>query len=236
MGEIMTDKEHTYIVVGCKSWNKYIFDTVISRYPGNWVYIDDPGQISEEVLGRYNPRYIFFLHWSRIVPDCITELFECVCFHMTDVPFGRGGSPLQNLILRGYEVTKLSALRMVHGLDAGPVYIKHELSLNGSAEEIYMRATRLAAKMIEDIILHKPVPEPQSGNPELFRRRTPEQSELPQMEKLDSVYDFIRMLDADDYPHAFLEYKGFRFEFRRASLYDQKIIADVVITKIAEQK
>jgi methionyl-tRNA formyltransferase len=42
------------------------------------------------------------------------------------------------------------------------------------------------------------------------------------------------MLDADSYPHAFIVYEGYRFEFTRASLYEGKIIADVVITKAEE--
>ena len=42
---------------------------------------------------------------------------------MTDLPFGRGGSPLQNLIVRGYKETMLSAIKCVGEVDAGPIYI-----------------------------------------------------------------------------------------------------------------
>jgi len=31
----------------------------------------------------------------------IFENYEIILFHMTDLPYGRGGSPLQNLIVRG---------------------------------------------------------------------------------------------------------------------------------------
>jgi len=55
---------------------------------------------------------------------------------MTYMPYGRGGSPLQNLIVRGYRHTKLTALRMVEEFDAGPVYLKEDLCLEGNAEEI----------------------------------------------------------------------------------------------------
>ncbi len=37
--------------------------------------------------------------------------------HMTDVPYGRGGSPLQNLIARGHTSTKLTAMRMTAEVD-----------------------------------------------------------------------------------------------------------------------
>jgi methionyl-tRNA formyltransferase len=42
----------------------------------------------------------------------------------------------------------------------------------------------------------------------------------------------IRMLDADGYPRAFLNYSGFRFEFSRSALYDGRVVADVRITPI----
>ncbi len=178
------------------------------------------------------PRYVFFLHWSLRVPEAWLEQHECVCFHMTDVPYGRGGSPLQNLIQRGHRETKLTALRMVNEMDAGPVYAKETLSLEGNAEEIYLRAGRLSAEIIARMIRGHPEPEPQAGNPLIFKRRKPEQSALPpDLPDLGALHDFIRMLDAEGYPKAFLEHGGFRLEFSRAALYDGRLVADVSITR-----
>ncbi len=164
------------------------------------------------------------------MPAEIVQAYECVCFHMGDVPYGRGGSPLQNLIVQGHRRTKLTALRMVEEIDAGPVYLKEELSLEGSAEEIYIRASGLAAKMIRQILEGSIEPVPQTGEAVVFRRREPKESAIPRVEALQALYDFIRMLDAEGYPHAFLEHEDFRYEFRRAALYDGRIEADVVIT------
>ena len=183
-----------------------------------------------EIIKHLSPQYIFFLHWSWIVPIEITNNYECVCFHMTDVPYGRGGSPLQNLIVRGHRLTKLTALRMCEGMDAGPVYLKKDLSLEGSAEEIYMRATHLSFEMIKQIISKEIQPIEQSGKPTVFRRRTPAESKIPKLQALDQLHDFIRMLDAEGYPKAYLEFEGFRFEFSRACLYSDGIKADVTIT------
>ncbi|MEZ5300570.1 MAG: hypothetical protein R3F11_07915 [Verrucomicrobiales bacterium] len=46
-------------------------------------------------IGDYDPRMIFFLHWSHKVPAELLDRYECVCFHMTDVLMGAAGSPLQ---------------------------------------------------------------------------------------------------------------------------------------------
>ncbi len=138
-----------YLVLGCKPWSRSVYDEQISLLPGEWRYVGSPGELSAAMVREFAPDYIFFLHWSWKVPQEIVENFECVCFHMTDVPYGRGGSPLQNLILRGHRETKLSALRMTSEFDAGPVYFKEPMSLEGNAEEIYVRAAQLSGKMIE---------------------------------------------------------------------------------------
>lgn len=219
-----------YLVAGCKPWSRRVFDEQLRTLPGKWQYVSGPAELAAAARRRPAPTAIFFLHWSWIVPRAIVERVECVCFHMTDVPYGRGGSPLQNLILRGHRETRLSALRMTAALDAGPVYRKAPLSLEGSAEEIYLRANQLAAEMIRFILKHKPVPQAQSGRIVTFRRRKPAQSLIPSRSSLRDLHDFIRMLDADGYPQAALVHRGFRYEFSRASLYDGRIRADVTIT------
>lgn len=224
-----------YIVAGCKPWSRTIFDEVIFTYPGTWHFVSRPDGLTPEKVSSLAPRYIFFLHWSWKVPSEIVDNYECVCFHMTDVPYGRGGSPLQNLIVRGHRHTKLTALRMAEDFDAGPVYLKEDLCLEGNAEEIYVRASYLSAQMIRYIIKEQPVPQPQVDEPVIFKRRKPHESRIPELPNLQALHDTIRMLDAEGYPRAFLEHGGFRYEFSRASLYDGRIVADVKITTIEQE-
>jgi methionyl-tRNA formyltransferase len=219
-----------YIVAGCKSWHRRVFDEVLSKLVGDWHYVGEKEQLSLAKVRELRPRYAFFLHWSWKVPAEILEEVECVCFHMTDVPYGRGGSPLQNLIVRGHRETRLTALRMTSEMDAGPVYLKRNLSLEGGAEEIYLRASALSADMIQQIVRDEMQPTPQTGEPVKFRRRKPEESQIANVDSLEKLHDFIRMLDAEDYPRAFLSQAGYRFEFSRSALYDGRIVADVRIT------
>ena len=151
---------------------------------------------------------------------------------MTDLPYGRGGSPLQNLIVRGHKETKISAIKVCKDLDAGDIYLKKDLPLYGTAEEIFMRSSSVSVRMIEEIITKNLKPVPQEGKPVVFKRRKPEESNIVDISDLEKMYDYIRMLDAEGYPKAFLETDAFRFEFSRASLKaDKSIIADVRITK-----
>lgn len=186
-------------------------------------------ELTDESLSSFDPLYIFFPHWSWRIPDSILARYECVIFHMTDLPFGRGGSPLQNLIVRGVESTQLSALRCEEVIDAGPIYLKMPLSTLGTAEEVFMRAGKLMMPMIMRIVDERLQPAPQVGAPTVFDRRRPEQGDLAQARSLDEIHDLIRMLDAEGYPKAFLHVGPIRLCFSRASLKPDAIVADVVV-------
>ncbi len=229
-------REPRYLVVGNRPWNRLVFEEVISHFPGKWHFVSRADDMTPENVAKIDPRYVFFLHWSNKVPSAVLDSSECVCFHMTDVPYGRGGSPLQNLIARGHQQTKLTALRMIENFDAGPVYLKEDLSLEGSAEEIYLRASYLSAQMIQDIIEGCIEPVPQAGDPTIFQRRKPLESRIPSLDGLTALFDFIRMLDAEGYPHAYLEHEGFRYQFTGAALRGGRIITDIAITPVRESR
>lgn len=221
------------LIVSEKRWNKELVSHLQSTMPQYAFYlISQKEDFTVERIDSISPVKIFIPHWSYIIPSAIFERYECIVFHMTDLPYGRGGSPLQNLIVRGLTATKLSALRVEAGLDTGPVYLKMDLSLSGTAEEIFVRANKLVGKMIVEIIQNNLQPVPQEGNPVIFKRRKPEQSDMSGLEKLEEIFDYIRMLDADGYPHAYIEKGEFRYEFTRASIKaDGSIVADVKITE-----
>lgn len=224
-----------FVVVSSKPWHRATFDRISREESGSWYYVSTQEELKLS-LEHASPRYIFFLHWNWLVPQEIWQQYECVCFHMTDVPYGRGGSPLQNLILDGQTETKVTALRMVEEMDAGPVYAKRTMALDGRAEEIYLRAGELCWEMIRWIIANEPVPVPQEGEVMHFHRRKPEQSILPAEGELSKIYDFIRMLDAPTYPLAFIKHGEFRFEFFHATLGEDEIQAQVVIRRNEDEK
>ena len=153
---------------------------------------------------------------------------------MTDLPFGRGGSPLQNLISRGIYETKISAALCTAVIDGGPVYMKRPLSLHGTAQEIFTRATEVIEGMIVELVAQEPLPEEQRGEVVTFARRTINDGDLANVGSMRQFYDRVRMLDADGYPAAFLQVGQFRLEFSRASLKGESLLADVRITKAGD--
>lgn len=219
-----------YIVATVRPWNIRIFNEVISKYQGNWTLVTSKEELTVQLIQKLRPKYIFFPHWNHKVPHQILDTAACICFHETPLPYGRGGSPIQNMITRGHKETVVTAIKMTQEFDAGPIYLQKTVSLEGLAEEIFVRISQIVANMIYEIISRDITPQPQRGKVEVFDRRNPEQSEISlTINSLADLFDFIRMLDAEEYPRAFIRYGKFRLEFSRPALRYDRIEADVKI-------
>lgn len=216
-------------IASTRRWNAGLADRLAARLAQPLLAIRARGELSAGRLQAAGVQTVFVPHWSYIIPAEVFENFECVIFHMTDLPFGRGGSPLQNLIARGFSETVITAIRCTEILDGGPVYLKRPLSLLGTAEEIFIRADRVIEEMVIEIVTRAIKPVPQVGEVVNFIRRQPTESDIAGCKDLDHIYDLIRMLDADGYPSAFVDVGPFRLEFTRASRKADTVNADVRI-------
>ena len=223
-----------FCIASTKPWHRKIAQKMKFGNNFSWIFVSTLDELSS-CANIHRPQYIFFLHWNTKVPANITQNFECVCFHMTDLPYGRGGSPLQNLIMAGKKETQVTAFRMTGKIDEGPIYAKLPLSLEGRAEDIYIRAGEICWKIVRMIVDQSLSPEPQIGESTIFKRRTPSESNLPTSGSLDNLHDFIRMLDAPTYPLAFIEYGEFFLEFSHSTLRADRIDARIIIRKSKSQ-
>lgn len=215
------------VIATSRLFNPAMLDSLRRKVKIDIVLLRKRDDLTFERLNVIKPHYIFFLHWSWRIPDVIFKNYKCVVFHMTDLPYGRGGSPLQNLIVRGHKKTKISAIKVVNKLDAGPVYCKHPLLLSGTAETILKRASLIIFKNMMPIILRREIiPKSQIGKPVIFKRRNPEDGDLGMLNSLESIYDHIRMLDAPGYPKAFIRFGSGVVYFSKARLNKGKLVAE----------
>ena len=219
-----------YVIATIKDWNINQYNRSIYKKSKNWFLVTDTKKLTIGYVKSIKPKYIFFPHWSKKVNSKIINNYECVCFHETDVPYGRGGSPIQNLIIRNHKKTIITALKMTDKIDAGPIYLKKQLKLNGNAQQIYERASKKVYKMISIIVKNKIMPVAQKGKIVKFKRRKPKQSVLLKKTKsLSELYNHIRMLDAKTYPTAFIKYGNLRIEFKKAKINKKTINASASI-------
>jgi methionyl-tRNA formyltransferase len=219
-------------VIACsKVWVAEVAERVARATGCSCELVTSKEGLSVAMLEAVKPELVFFPHWSWKIPREIFEHWECVIFHMTDLPYGRGGSPLQNLILRGHRQTFITALRCAEEMDGGLVYMKRPLSLQGSAQDIYVQATYIIEDMMREMLIARPQAAPQVGEPVHFSRRRPDDGDISRLSTVSEVYDYIRMLDAEGYPPAFIDTEHLRLTFNRAQHRGERVLADVIIQR-----
>ena len=90
-----------------RPWNIGLAQRLQVQLPRPVHTIISPAALRRETVEKFYPEWIFVPHWSHVIPESIWGQWPTVIFHMTDLPYGRGGSPLQNLIRRGYRNTSI---------------------------------------------------------------------------------------------------------------------------------
>ena len=173
------------------------------------------------------PRAVFVVHWSERIPAEVYGRVPTVGFHAAPLPYGRGGSPVQNMMLADHDYTELCAYRMGAGLDDGPVLHRVPVRLYGrTAGQVFEDIAAKCAELI-DLMARQGIGEgtPQQGEPVIFKRRRPAQSEVPPGLSPEALDLFIRANDAPGYPPAFVDADGYRVELTGTRLFGDRISA-----------
>ena len=217
------------VICSSKSWfklNPSISEKHIVKY------FQNKDELSKKALVEFKPDYVFFTHWNWIVKDDIHEDFNCVVFHTAPLPYGRGGSPIQNLILEGFDKAPVCAIKMTRELDSGPIYATSLISLAGTLKDIFSRINVAINELINEIIENNPAAVPQCGEPHVFKRLTTEDNKIPVGLELEEIYDRIRMVDHDEYPNAFITYDNIKIEFSGAKIVNETLEVVCVVKKL----
>ena len=140
-----------YIFCAYRAWAMDLYKLLSKRYK-SMILLSNPKKLTLNYVKKINPEFIFFPDWSWIVPQVIIENYKCICFHESDLTKFRGGSPIQNQIIRGIKKTKTTAFFMNDKIDSGDILLKKSLSLQGTLDEIFQRMIKNDYEMVIKII------------------------------------------------------------------------------------
>ena len=211
-----------YVYCAHRKYSLNVFKKLKKKYK-NFILVNGNDNLTLSKIKKINPQFIFFPDWSWIVPNEIIKNYQCICIHESNLPKFRGGSPLQNQIIRGIKKTKSTAFLMNDKLDAGKILLKKDLSLDGTLDEIFQRMEKNNYDLITRIIQGKFKLLSQKGKPTFYNRRKPSQSELKNLNHSKLyLHDFIRML-ADPYPNAFIKIGKKKIVFKSSKLDGKKL-------------
>lgn len=194
--------------VGYRRWALNIYDRLANSSDHIFLIFRSKAQFKMKALDDFKPDLVLFYGWSWILPPDLLERHTCLMLHPSPLPRYRGGSPIQNQIIAGEAISKVSLFVMSDELDAGDLVGQHDLSLAGTLEEIFVRIEDAGVGLTLNL-LHNGLQRTSQDHAAATycKRRSPSESEITIEELVTKpatyLYNKIRML-ADPYPNAYI--------------------------------
>lgn len=160
----------------------------------------------------------FFLGCLRITPpEVLARNRRNLVVHASDLPRGRGFSPLTYQIMEGLNRIPVCLLDAVEAVDSGPVVYREWIDYEGH-ELVGELRQKLGAMTVELCrrFVEEPAPPsgvPQQGEPSIYPRRRPADSALDPEQTIAAQFDLLRTVDNDNYP-AYFDLRGHRYVIR----------------------
>lgn len=162
--------------------------------------------------------FLFLISCNQIINSQIRDLYiNTLVIHASDLPQGRGWSPLIWQILEGKNDIVISLFKAEDKIDSGDIYKKEILKLDGT--EIYDEINTKLSQIILNFIVwginnidssFKPI----SQNHEkatYYKKRSPNDSQLDINDSIKNQFNLLRVCDPNRYP-AFFYHKGHKYE------------------------
>jgi methionyl-tRNA formyltransferase len=201
---------HITIVTDKNNWiNSYIPQWIESLKPRNnqvtWVHaVKDiqPGLLA------------FFLGCEEIVGRSLLNLNQHnLVVHASDLPQGKGWSPLTWKILGGENQIPVVLFEAAELVDSGRIYLKHTMEFTGLEligelrDELAITTFKLCNQFIEQYPSIVEQALEQQGEASFYPRRTPQDSRLRPELSIQEQFQMLRVADNEKYP-CYFEFGG----------------------------
>ncbi len=110
-----------------------------------------------KAIEEVEPDFIVVAAYGQILPQSVLDIpkYDCVNVHGSLLPDLRGASPMQTAILRGYEKTGVTIMKMEAGLDTGDMISKASCDIDGrNITELAQILADIGAKLLVDTLPH----------------------------------------------------------------------------------
>lgn len=192
------------------SWiNEYMSQLVsgISAH-GHSVYLVH--KVSEIVEGDL----AFFLGCGQLVPPLVLKLNRHnLVVHESDLPKGRGWSPLTWQVLEGINEIPIVLFEATESVDSGIIYLQDKMSFTGYEliDDLRKVQAETSIRMCHEFVERYPEivveGKEQQGEPTFYIRRTPKDSRLDPDRTIREQFNLLRVVDNEQYP-AYFELNG----------------------------
>ena len=196
------------------SWlNKYLSELVL-----DWLNVGHRVLWVHEKQDLRPGDFCFYLSCGQIVPASILSQYQHnLVVHESDLPKGKGWSPLSWQILEGENKIAVTLFEAAKKVDSGRVYAQEWLKFDGhelidELREAQARATRnLCKRFVSEYPGILAQAREQVGEESFYSRRNPAASKLSTEQSIAEQFALLRIVDNDRYP-AFFDHEGYEYK------------------------
>lgn len=162
--------------------------------------------------------FLFLISCHQIIgADVRAKYRHTLVIHASDLPKGRGWSPMAWEVLSGATHITVSLLNAEDGVDSGDIWQKRRFDLDGTEllSDLNAKLLDTELELMDWALEHcdSATPQPQSGEPTMWPKRTPADSKIDPSKPLAESFDTIRIADPDRFP-AFFTHRGATYTIR----------------------
>ena len=155
---------------------------------------------------------VFVLGYTKILKgEILSDNKILLVVHESNLPEGRGFSPVQWQILEGKNKIPVCLLEVSEAPDAGDIYLKSYIHLDGSElyDDIRSKQAEATFELVTAFLQEYPklTPYAQVGEKSFYKRRTSKDSKLDVDKTIREQFDLLRISNNQDWP-AFFELGG----------------------------
>ncbi|MDA9186538.1 hypothetical protein N9O39_00515 [Candidatus Pelagibacter sp.] len=161
---------------------------------------------------------VFVLGYTKLLKGKIFDSNKLLLLiHESDLPNGRGFSPVQWQILQNINNITVCLLKVSSKADMGDICKKMTMSLDGTElyDEIRMKQAQITFKLINYFLTNYPNVnfKKQESKSTFYRKRKPSDSQLNIDQTIRNQFNLLRICNNNDWP-AFFEIHGVRYKLK----------------------
>jgi methionyl-tRNA formyltransferase len=148
--------------------------------------------------------------------DVLSKYRSTIVAHPSNLPEGKGWSPLAWQILEGKNNIVISLIEASNKVDSGPIYLQGEIKLSGhelndEIKKIQFEETKL---LVIDYVKSFPIKgRNQEGQESFYPKFKRTDNRLDINKTIFEQFNILRIVDNDAYP-AYFELNGFTYELK----------------------
>lgn len=156
----------------------------------------------------FNQDIVFIVGYTKILkPEFLAKNQLNLVIHESDLPLGKGFSPVQWQILEGKNEIAVCLIEASDPVDSGNIFLRSSFTLNGFElyDEIRSKQAVATVDVISEFLQIYPVfnASKQTGADSFYRRRSSKDGELDIKKSISEQFGLLRIGNNEEWPSYF---------------------------------